>query len=761
MALDDRWRSMQELDEYTLSLEKKRGHTPNGSPVKSKNDVTDGNEEDEIIIEPHPFFNPWVYVTMTCIANVVYISSIGGYVSASLSTIEQRFQLKSSQSGAITIINDVAGMLAILFVTHFGHSRHRPRIAGTAFALSGLGTILCALPHFFFDPPVAMMQKMSGLGGSNGTTSTGGGDWAIQDMCYPEDSLGPSQPPEQCDASEKSTSGSLIWQVGWILFGQILCGFGSCAQPLCITYLDDNVKNKRNTTIFVGIIFSTFALGPTTGFMLATTCLSRPTFFYDPSVPPPAVPQGHPYYIGAWWLGFLINGGMLLIVSIPFFFFPKTMRRQVRNEVPDDAADRSSEVKSIEQNGKGEGDDDSPTMYSTKKEIRPNQLGLSSFISDFFQTLKRIITNVTAMSVFLATASEISGHVGWFIFGPKFMYTQFRLPPAKSSMLFGMMMLPGPIFGNLFASLIVRKFKLDSKGCAKMILMIYTVLVILSPLLYWLGCDNPSNAGLVVPYHTDPSGVSPLPFATLPTNVEYSDDLTASCNVECNCSPDFVPVCGSDGLTYATACHAGCRDVVMVDVDGVNSTIFVECSCIPEMKSNSTVIVGIEELSSGFAYPAECPWSCDKLYYFLGMMLFGSLLGSTVYNPAFMLQFRSHREEDRSTALGFSNVLMKLLAFIPGPVYFGAIIEKTCLLFQESCGKTGNCLVYDIKAFRLVFTLFSSCGRVLAFSFFVVAFLSVRKQKKEEEGFVKMHPLPTQGSTSQDKDEMEWKYTTV
>lgn len=70
-----------------------------------------------------------------------------------------------------------------------------------------------------------------------------------------------------------------------------------------------------------------------------------------------------------------------------------------------------------------------------------------------------------------------------------------------------MMMLPGPIFGNLIASLIVRKFKLDSKGCAKMILMIYTVVVILSPLLYWLGCDNPSNAGLVVPYHTDPSGV--------------------------------------------------------------------------------------------------------------------------------------------------------------------------------------------------------------------------------------------------------------
>lgn len=50
------------------------------------------------------------------------------------------------------------------------------------------------------------------------------------------------------------------------------------------------------------------------------------------------------------------------------------------NEVAGDAADGSSEGKSIEQNGKGEGDDDSHTMYSTKKQIRPD-IGLTSFIS--------------------------------------------------------------------------------------------------------------------------------------------------------------------------------------------------------------------------------------------------------------------------------------------------------------------------------------------------------------------------------------------
>ena len=40
------------------------------------------------------------------------------------------------------------------------------------------------------------------------------------------------------------------------------------------------------------------------------------------------------------------------------------------------------------------------------------------------------------------------------------------------------------------------------------------------------------------------------------------------------------------------------------------------------------------------------------------------------------------------------------LAFIPYPLLFGAITDSTCLIWEESCGKTGNCWVYDIDKFR-------------------------------------------------------------
>lgn len=39
-------------------------------------------------------------------------------------------------------------------------------------------------------------------------------------------------------------------------------------------------------------------------------------------------------------------------------------------------------------------------------------------------------------------------------------------------------------------------------------------------------------------------------------------------------------------------------------------------------------------------------------------------------------------------------------AFIPYPLIYGALTDASCLVWEKSCGKTGNCWVYDTDKFR-------------------------------------------------------------
>jgi len=63
--------------------------------------------------------------------------------------------------------------------------------------------------------------------------------------------------------------------------------------------------------------------------------------------------------------------------------------------------------------------------------------------------------------------------------------------------------------------------------------------------------------------------------------------------------------------------------------------------------------------------------------------------------PALSSTLRVVRDDQRSFALGIQWIKVRILGTIPAPMVFGALIDDTCILWNETCDGRGACFVYD------------------------------------------------------------------
>ncbi|NWU94271.1 SO1A1 protein, partial [Upupa epops] len=67
-------------------------------------------------------------------------------------------------------------------------------------------------------------------------------------------------------------------------------------------------------------------------------------------------------------------------------------------------------------------------------------------------------------------------------------------------------------------------------------------------------------------------------------------------------------------------------------------------------------------------------------------------------------------------------------AGIPAPVYFGALIDRTCLKWgSTSCGQRGACRIYDSNAYRYVYLGLLAVLRGPSYLIGIVFFLLIKK----------------------------------
>ncbi|XP_071804680.1 solute carrier organic anion transporter family member 2A1-like [Asterias amurensis] len=676
--------------------------------------------------------SPYLFGVLVCSLYFIQAAAFASNGGGVLSTIERRFQLKTSELAPFLIANDIMSVILVLFVTYYGHTSHRPRLIGGGGFLVGVGLLLCTLPQFIYDTPPQFTSKQVGM--ENNTTPSAGGE--TYQVCQIADDTMGGESHEVCTEEEERNSGSLMWQVSWIIIGQLLTGIGtSPISPLSVTYMDDSLK-RTSTSVYVACMFISSSLGSLCGFTISGFCLSINADFLKGTV---FTTPGEPNWLGAWWLTYAITGVLTIAVSIPIMMFPKKMHPKKKE------ADDGLEKEGQEQNGIG-------SLY--RLNAHNEGKGICASLKGFLSAIRRLVTNLTFMSLILGVCAFLFSMMGGFVFMAKYIETQFSVSAAMAPMIFGIMMAPGSLFGNLIGGFVVKKLKLTKKGMARMVVVLKPFSLVFIIMFFFIGCENRDIAGITVNYPTSNRTTVDLP------------NLNANCNADCACPSDYTPVCGSDGVTYATPCHAGClatmEEVLGGEVDTMNVTMYTNCSCITGVDSDGVF--------HHTAVPGECPKECNSLVPFVALSMVSALLATIMGNPGFMLQLRTVHDDDRSIAVGFTSLLLRLFGFIPSPIVFGSAIQTACIFLQSSCGKTGNCLVYDIVHFRYTLMGLTFGFECLATVAFAVCYFSIKEDKQPEaEGFQPMQEVNGRDGTTfsdhgEDEDndlELEFKQSGV
>ncbi|XP_066524113.1 solute carrier organic anion transporter family, member 1D1 isoform X2 [Hoplias malabaricus] len=589
----------------------------------------------------------------------------GSYMKSSVTQIERRFDIPSSLIGVIDGSFEIGNLLVIAFVSYFGAKLHRPRLIGAGCVIMAIGSFLTALPHFI----QGLYKYETTISHVSQTNVTETILPCLDNGSHP---LGDAPHSAETQAECEKVAGSSLWV--YVFLGNMLRGIGETpVMPLGLSYLDDFAR-EENTALYIACIQTIGILGPMFGYMMGSFCAK---LYVDiGSVELEAITINHKdsRWVGAWWLGFLVTGTVMILAGIPFWFLPRSMPKQGKS-----SDEKSDDVQ------KGEQDNFISTDNSSNTENTEMQdpVTMSALAKDFLPSLRRLFSDTLYLLIIFSGLVQVNGFIGMITFKPKYMEQTYGQSQSKAIFMIGIMNLPAVALGIITGGFVMKRFKLNVLGAAK--ISIATGFLSFALLLsqYFLHCGNSQVAGLTMSYQGAPE-------------VSYEQQsLISQCNSACACSlKHWDPVCSNNGLTYASPCLAGCKSSTGVGKE----MVFHNCTCVSEAglpAMNHSVVLG----------QCQRKENCDYMFkIYMGVSVLGAFISACGATPGYIILLRSIRPDLKSLALGMQTLIVRTLGGIPPPIYFGALIDRTCLKWGvKRCGGRGACRLYNADNFRATF----------------------------------------------------------
>ena len=306
-----------------------------------------------------------------------------------LSTLETRYRLNSLEIGFIIIVYDVSVAIGITFAAYFGSEFHKPRVLGIGCLCLGVTGFIFASPQFLF-----------------GRYESGTSSVILNEYCGSNSSFSTTD----CSSLASNTGAYAIF----IVASMSLSISASVLYTLTISYIDEIVYPKF-VSLHIGTFSMFLVLGPAVGYLLGSACL---TVYVDPWIET-SLKESDPSWVGAWWIPFVLVGFSSLLLSIPFFMFPKWL--------PDSYLVRVERRKE---------------MAKVYDEDYQNEKDLWTTLKAFPIHVRRALNNRSFIFASFGMAVIYIFIQGLLSFGPKYVENQFYLTSSTAGFVTGGIAIP-------------------------------------------------------------------------------------------------------------------------------------------------------------------------------------------------------------------------------------------------------------------------------------------------------------------------------
>ncbi|KFM77806.1 Solute carrier organic anion transporter family member 4A1, partial [Stegodyphus mimosarum] len=386
----------------------------------------------------------WVLFWL-CWAGALQGLIVNGFINVVITTIEKRYELKSTETGLVAGSYDIASFLCLIPISYLGGTRSKPFFIGSGLIILAFGSLVFSLPYFLAGPYTFSQEQdfhcHLGLPSLNYSVTCSSGDSSLSSYKYV------------------------------FFIGQLLHGAGAVPlYTLGCTFIDENVPTKMSS-VYLGIFYTMAIIGPAIGYLLGGQLL-KIYVDYGVDVNELGLSPSSTVWVGAWWIGFVFAAILGLLIAIPVLAFPRVL--------PSTEKVKSGKVSE---------------MHQKLEESAAARVDFGASISDLPASFKLLITNPTFVFLSLAGASEGILVAGLATFLPKLIESQFSYQASFAAFIVGTVTIPGAGGGNLLGGYIVKRFKMKCANIIR-ICIIFSLICLAFSFIFVLHCPDANFSGV-------------------------------------------------------------------------------------------------------------------------------------------------------------------------------------------------------------------------------------------------------------------------